>query len=572
MHITKKLSNTVVKSVNEATGIVEGYASTFGNIDSYNDTIRQGAFRESLESLFHNDAIIPVLFEHKQDLNSHIGEIVEAKEDATGLYVKAKLDLDTESGRRAFNLIKGRRIKGMSIGFYPQSVSSGSIDGQPVNVIESVDLKEISLVMNPADSHALVTSVKSAAQRYSFDEFAHELKEVVYEGRREPSRLLIRRNELSHEVKERIEKHGEYMTSDTYADVMKSIEQIKKYDARIAKGDAMAKNMDALLSLEYDEDRPSHTLGNQRHIYRKNNTMSQRLATKSQERLHIAADLANDLRLKEGTTATAGVATIGQVIAPVAQGDGILPLERAPLNLLSAIPTSVTESPAFSYLRQTLRELNANVVGVGEEKPKSQLGFERVDTSLEVVAHIVREIDEYILRDMAGLQSFIANEMIAGVFEKVEALIVEALNTADGAQLQAFNTDAMTTARLAKAKLQSVGLEPAFYAINHDDWALMETTKAAGSGNFLFNSAPVDTTNGTLWGVPVLPTIHAAPGSAKLIATESAALFTDGEVRIAVNASQSDFEHNQVSFRAEGRFKPVTLRSMGIVEVELTQP
>lgn len=564
MTLTIKLSNANLKADGSTTGIIEGYASTFNNLDTYNDTIRPGAFTDSLAKHAQDNTVIPVLFEHDRRLDSHVGEILEAKEDDHGLYIKAQLDMDTDAGARAFNLAKGRRIKGMSIGFYPEKVSAGTLKGKSVNVIEKVDLKEVSLVLNPADAHAVVTSVKSATRTADLKQKAQGFTVVRNTN---PSRLLEDRNKLIKEVKSALDQHGDYMPDSVYASVTQKMADIKALTAKIEDGERKHANIRKLNSLDFGDDQhPNHTKSEEDSI------MNKRLAIKSDERLNLANTIAQALHVKAGEAPTPGVVAVGDVLAPVPAGTGIMPTERAPLNLLAAIPTTVTTSPAFSYLRQTLRELNADVVAVGGEKPKSKLGFERVDTTLDVVAHIVREVDEYILRDLAGLKSFISNEMVAGVFEKVEALIVDALNTADGAQVQTFTTDAFTTTRLAKAKLQSIGLAPAFYMINHDDWALMETTKAEGSGNFLFNSAPVNTTDGTLWGVPVLPTIHTAPGAAKLIATESAALFTDGEVRISVNTSQADFEHNQVSFRAEGRFKPVTVRSMGIVDVPLVEP
>ena len=571
MNLTTKLSEATLKAADEKEGIVEGYASTFGNVDSYNDSIKPGAFAYTLAKHQATSTAIPILFEHDRTLGSHIGEIVEAKEDTTGLYIKAKLDMDTEAGARAFSLAKGRRIKGMSIGFYPQKVSSGVVQGKNVNIIEKVDLKEVSLVLNPADAYAVVTSVKAAARSNGFEEALASFNPTPErKGRRLPI-LDQRRNSAIKAAREILDGCNGYLSDDDYIFVKSKIEEIQEFNERIEAGKAAAATLEAFNSLDFSEDderaRPQNFQKS-----RKDTTMNNRLATKAGERLNVAGSIASSLMVKEGQTSTKGVAVTGEVLAPVPVGNGILPVERETLALLAAIPTVIADAPAFSYLRQTVRELNADVVATGAEKPKSNLGFERVDDTLEVVAHIVREVDEYLLKDVAALKSFISTEMIAGVFEKVEQLVVAAIDSASGAQLQAFTTDAFTTARLAKSKLQTKGLAPAFYVLNHDDWALLETTKAEGSGTFLFNSAPVDTTNGTLWGIPVITTSYTPIGSAKLIATESVSLFTDGQVQVAVNTSQADFEHNQVSFRAEGRFKPVVVRSAGLVEIELAAP
>lgn len=576
MNLTTKLSDASLKTADALDGIIEGYASTFGNVDSYNDSIKKGAFAETLAHHEREKTVIPVLFEHDRTLGSHVGEIIEAKEDDNGLYIKARLDMDTEVGTRALNLVKGRRIKGMSIGFYPQEVSSGVIQGKNVNIIEKIDLKEISLVLNPADSHALVTSVKTAVRG---NEMFQKAKKILQEREVEedldelfkhsPKWLdefktsLDRRETLSKGVRASFTSSGRGLSDDDLVLLKANIEEIEELDKRL----------DSQLDRQLKSREADEIYEELKKAFRgEDTTMNNRLATKANDRLRVAGNIVNSLVSKDSGTSTKGIAVVGDLLAPVPVSNGILPVEREPLALLSAIPTTVASSPAFSYLRQTVRELNAAVVATGAEKPKSNLGFERVDDTLEVVAHIVREVDEYLLRDVEALKSFISSEMIAGVYEQVEQLVVEGIDAASGAQAQAFTTDAFTTARLAKSKLQTKGLAPAFYVLNHDDWALLETTKAEGSGTFLFNSAPVDTTNGTLWGIPVITTSYTPIGTAKLIATESVSLFTDGQVRVAMNTSQTDFEHNQVSFRAEGRFKPVVVRSAGLVGIELAAP
>ena len=83
------------------------------------------------------------------------------REDDHGLFIRAVLD-DTPEGLKAYRLVKSRRINGLSIGFYPIEVSPSEVDGQAVNAISKLTLAEVSLVLNPANADALITSVKSS--------------------------------------------------------------------------------------------------------------------------------------------------------------------------------------------------------------------------------------------------------------------------------------------------------------------------------------------------------------------------------------------------------------------------
>lgn len=570
MTVITKLSSLSIKNVESETGIISGYASTFNNIDAYGETVRPGAFTESLNQ-HSTDAIpVPLLFEHSRSLDSHVGVILTATEDATGLLITAQLDMETESGRKAFSLAKGRRITGMSIGFMAIETALEQLEGQDVLAIKRADLREISLVLNPADEYARVTSVKSAQPQVGT-----QRKEILEKAQAfSPYPGSPQRGSLAYRFNEAYEKVHQLITNNaSIVELKSSLSSLQDLNDRIKRVTAKNESTTKLKNLDIGDIETTGSApganSNERETQKMNSRLpggNVRLAVKAADRTQVSKNLANGLETKSL------VAT--DLLVPVAANVPIQATERAALTLLEHTPTTVTVSPSFSYLRQNVRELKAGVVPTGEAKPESKLGFERVDTSLDVVAHIVTGIDEYILQDIEALTQFINNEMISGVMEKVENLIVEAINAEEGQQTQSFTEDAFTSARLAQTKLQSQGLTPAYYIMHHDDWALMETSKSSGSGMFMFNSAPVNTTDGTLWGTPVLPTIHATKGNSKLIAQDSIGLWTDGAVALATNRSQEDFEHNHVSFRAEGRFKPGVKRAAGIVDIDIaaTEP
>lgn len=101
-----------------AEGRFTGYASVFGNKDSYGDVVVKGAFAESLKSYGENGAGIPCYWSHQMsDPMMNIGQTVKAVEDEHGLFVEVKLDMDNPNAAYTHKLIKEGRVNQMSFAF-----------------------------------------------------------------------------------------------------------------------------------------------------------------------------------------------------------------------------------------------------------------------------------------------------------------------------------------------------------------------------------------------------------------------------------------------------------------------
>lgn len=131
---------------------IEGYASTFGNVDRGGDVIIKGAFSSSITSNTPS-----FLWIH--DFGDVIGVVEEIKEDNIGLFVKCKIP-------RKDSLVQGRVIPQIDIG----SVKSFSIgywakeykyDDDGNRVISEIELLEVSLVPLPMNPSAVITSAKT---------------------------------------------------------------------------------------------------------------------------------------------------------------------------------------------------------------------------------------------------------------------------------------------------------------------------------------------------------------------------------------------------------------------------
>ena len=151
----------------QASGTVEGYAATFDHDqpDSYGDVIARGAFRRTLREWAEKERqgiYIPLLYGHNTDDPRHnIGRVIEAREDARGLYVKAEFDADNEVAQYARKLAMQGRLYQFSFAYVARDQRGVTLaDGTKANELRDVDLFECSLVQIPANQQAVVTDVK----------------------------------------------------------------------------------------------------------------------------------------------------------------------------------------------------------------------------------------------------------------------------------------------------------------------------------------------------------------------------------------------------------------------------
>lgn len=147
-------------------GVFEGYASTFGNLDSTRDIIARGAFKESLKNREPK-----VLWQH--EMKMPCGKVLEAREDDKGLYVKVKLATETTLGKDAYEYLKAGIIDSLSIGF--RCLKSEWDDENEIRTINEVELFEFSLVTIPANEMATIMGVKSAPEtEREFEKFLRD--------------------------------------------------------------------------------------------------------------------------------------------------------------------------------------------------------------------------------------------------------------------------------------------------------------------------------------------------------------------------------------------------------------
>lgn len=162
MKIQKNLSINDCQIKMDDNGGFAGYASVFGGVDSYGDTIVKGAYEKTLA-----DHGLPKMFFNHNDLDIPIGKWIDAGEDDTGLMVKGELTDGNTKANDVHLALKHGTVDGLSVGFYTSSDDyEVTDDGRTFNEISK--LVEVSVVTYPADSNARIdlTTVKSELDRF----------------------------------------------------------------------------------------------------------------------------------------------------------------------------------------------------------------------------------------------------------------------------------------------------------------------------------------------------------------------------------------------------------------------
>lgn len=149
------LSNCDIK-LDGDTGKFSGYASVFGGVDSYGDTIIRGAFDYTLR----NNGKPKMFYGHQWDIP--VGKWTKATEDDNGLFVEGELTPGLSKATDVHAALKHGTLDGLSIGgFLKKGDWEDSADGGRI-IRKWTKLVEVSPVVFPADGAARIdlSSVK----------------------------------------------------------------------------------------------------------------------------------------------------------------------------------------------------------------------------------------------------------------------------------------------------------------------------------------------------------------------------------------------------------------------------
>lgn len=182
-HKSLSLNDCELKFAVSGAGTFSGYASVFGGVDSYNDTILPGAYKSVIERIRSGAARMPKMFVNHRSWELPVGKWVKISEDERGLFMEGELTPGNPQAALVKAALQHETVDGLSIGYSLRSDDVDYIDkdGVRIRVIKNIsDLAEVSIVTFPADDAARVNldSVKSALEGIEsikdFEDFLRE--------------------------------------------------------------------------------------------------------------------------------------------------------------------------------------------------------------------------------------------------------------------------------------------------------------------------------------------------------------------------------------------------------------
>lgn len=178
-HEIKDISNRMVAAAVEIklasdkldAGLVTGYGSVFGVRDLHGDIIERGAFAKSLATMNREKRAPAMLWSH--DPERPVGVWTSFTEDAYGLKLAGRLNLEIEDGRAARSLLKQGAFNGLSVGFRVRP-NGARMQKDGIRYLTDLELWEVSFVTLPSNLSARIDGVKSIATKRDFENLLRE--------------------------------------------------------------------------------------------------------------------------------------------------------------------------------------------------------------------------------------------------------------------------------------------------------------------------------------------------------------------------------------------------------------
>ena len=178
------LSDVQLKFAANGGGTFTGYASVFGGLDSYRDTILPGAYKSVIDRISAGAARMPKMFVNHRSWELPVGKWLSIEEDSKGLLMSGELTPGNPQAAVVKAAMQHETVDGLSIGYMLSESDVHYIkgdDGERIRVIKNIsELSEVSVVTYPADDAARVdlSSVKSALDSIhnikDFEDFLRE--------------------------------------------------------------------------------------------------------------------------------------------------------------------------------------------------------------------------------------------------------------------------------------------------------------------------------------------------------------------------------------------------------------
>ena len=214
----------------------------------------------------------------------------------------------------------------------------------------------------------------------------------------------------------------------------------------------------------------------------------------------------------------------------------------------------------FSFIRQSARTNNAGAVPDGVEKPTSIYTFGQVEDTYRVYANKTEDLPWRYLDDFTNLVEILSVQLHEDTLAAIERDVISGDGADDrftgiletsGVQVQAYDTDLLTTLSAAKYKLLGQERNLTGWALNPLDLQALEMLRENGAtGAFLFKSRAE--LEGFLGG-PVVTSLGLPTGRAMVADWNQAELLPVGDDELVFDGKNRT-ENNTFRLMFEGRY------------------
>ena len=179
-------------------GFFSGYASVFGGVDSYGDTVMPGAYKSTIEM---RKRPVQMRWNHFGEI---IGKWLDIRETDKGLWVEGELTPGHSKAEDVYASLKHGAISGLSIGYRPVKSFPNETGGLDLH---EIDLVEISIVESPADLAAQIGDVKSEFEAIKSEKeleaflrevggFSHTIAKGIISKAKRPRDVEVNKDEI----------------------------------------------------------------------------------------------------------------------------------------------------------------------------------------------------------------------------------------------------------------------------------------------------------------------------------------------------------------------------------------
>jgi HK97 family phage major capsid protein len=268
------------------------------------------------------------------------------------------------------------------------------------------------------------------------------------------------------------------------------------------------------------------------------------------------------LRLPDATDLRALVTTVTLPGQPQRLPGIVHPPDQV-LKVADLLDQQTATSGSVEWVIETSTAPPAAEVAEGSAKPEAAMTFTVASAALATIAVWI-PLTRQSAEDNAQLTGYIQGRLSFAVEKRIDTQVLNGNGTAPnmrgilntvGIQEQDTTDGMLISIRKAITKTQVSGYNPSGVVMHPVDWEAVELTQDSTSGMFLFTKDPASLAAPRVWGLPVVPTVGIAAGTALVGAfKEGATLWRKPGVRILMSDSHVDnFIKNILVLLAETR-------------------